>query len=368
MKIKKIIYFTLLISFISLALISFNEEKCYCKSSKVNNLTSIYAENNYNNLLNGGFSAESKDYIYYSNFSDKGCLYKIKKDGSGKIKLATLGVSYINIYNNYIYYIGYSNSKQVGIYRIDLDGKNNKLLWNIRNEKKYWISIIKNNPDFKDRLNELIKTQGDIRNLTVINNKIYFISAIDSHLKSYVRILDLNGKLSKTIVLNVPPTSISINSNWIYYWNTANSVNKSPLYRINESTLKQQCLFNNYIYNMQIYNNKLYFYPAYTNKLICCNLDGSSKKTLSTNFKSFGNFIINNNKLYFTSFNDSKLCCLPINSNKMKSICAINFNDSFSFNICNNYLFVKSYSDNFIDSKQCIIDLSNSKEVNYFNK
>lgn len=62
------------------------------------------------------------NWIYYSNYADKGKLYKIKADGSGqKVKLFDQAVGYINVSSKFIYFI--SSSGKLYSLPIDADGK-----------------------------------------------------------------------------------------------------------------------------------------------------------------------------------------------------------------------------------------------------
>ncbi|KNY30098.1 leucine-rich repeat protein [Pseudobacteroides cellulosolvens] len=68
---------------------------------------------------NCGFNVVG-DFIYYGNANG---LYKIKTDGSGKLKLASGNFGYINIVGNWIYYLNYKNADV--LYKIKIDGTGN---------------------------------------------------------------------------------------------------------------------------------------------------------------------------------------------------------------------------------------------------
>lgn len=92
------------------------------------------------NLYNGGLFCEYDGRIYFSNFNDDGALYSMDLTCSDVEKIATDKPAYLNIDDHYIYYARINNTKQhasssifdfynVGIYRIDHDGKNTKMLY-----------------------------------------------------------------------------------------------------------------------------------------------------------------------------------------------------------------------------------------------
>ena len=62
------------------------------------------------NLYNGGLFCEYKDKIYFSNPSDKGRLYRMNPDGTGAKLISKDTTSYINIYDDKIFYLR-NNSK-----------------------------------------------------------------------------------------------------------------------------------------------------------------------------------------------------------------------------------------------------------------
>ena len=69
----------------------------YNKENDVGNTTG--------NLYNGGMFCVYKGYVYFSNPSDNGKLYRMKEDGSEVKRICTDSVSCLNICNDYIYYV-----------------------------------------------------------------------------------------------------------------------------------------------------------------------------------------------------------------------------------------------------------------------
>lgn len=91
------------------------------------------------NIYNGGLFSERDGKIYFSNDNDDGSLYVMNYDTSNIKKLHSDKAAYINVDENYIYYLRANNTRQnssrsilpfnnTGIYRLNQNGKNLKLI------------------------------------------------------------------------------------------------------------------------------------------------------------------------------------------------------------------------------------------------
>lgn len=80
------------------------------------------------NLYNGGLFCEYKGYVYFSNKADDNSLYRMKSDGTKVEKLHSDTVSYIQVINDYIYYVRTNDSGEdvvlkgqpYGIFRLEI--------------------------------------------------------------------------------------------------------------------------------------------------------------------------------------------------------------------------------------------------------
>lgn len=80
------------------------------------------------NLYNGGTFCEYKGYVYFANPADDNSLYRMKSDGTKLEKLHTDAVSYIQVVNDYIYYIRFNKTsadivlrgQPYGIFRLEI--------------------------------------------------------------------------------------------------------------------------------------------------------------------------------------------------------------------------------------------------------
>ncbi|NLL72718.1 MAG: DUF5050 domain-containing protein [Clostridiales bacterium] len=91
------------------------------------------------NIYNGGLFCESNGKIYFSNDNDDGSLYVMNSDTSNIKKIHDDKAAYINVDENYIYYLRANNTREnqtanvlmfsnTGIYRINHSGKKLKLI------------------------------------------------------------------------------------------------------------------------------------------------------------------------------------------------------------------------------------------------
>lgn len=85
-----------------------------------------------NTKLNSSPSAwlyVTKDWIYYSEASIGAPIYRMKHDGSSTMLVCAEKCRYANVVGESIYYIDY---KQTGVYRINTDGTDKRLILNLR--------------------------------------------------------------------------------------------------------------------------------------------------------------------------------------------------------------------------------------------
>lgn len=102
---------------ISTILISIIFAGCSSTNTNTNSSTTINTVGNTNgNINNGGIAAQQGDWIYYDNDG----LYKIKTEGTEKIKICDDVARYINAAGNWIYYCNDADMDK--LYKIKTDG------------------------------------------------------------------------------------------------------------------------------------------------------------------------------------------------------------------------------------------------------
>jgi len=106
------------------------------------------------------------DYIYYVDENKK--IHKIKVDGTDDTVILEGTEAYnMNMSENYIYYMNYTDETQefIAIYRVDLDGKNNKEIYRLANYSAF-LNVVNGNVVFMDSDKEagtinMINENGD---------------------------------------------------------------------------------------------------------------------------------------------------------------------------------------------------------------
>lgn len=162
--------------------------------------------------------------IYYSNLSDKGRLYRIRTDGTGKEALNDMRTESIDIVGDTVYYAttvlgGEEETPAIGIYRLGPEGEPTKII----TANAEHISILGDNIYFVDKGNgyKLCYIKKDGTGLTVVTDE--FTLAYDvaddwiycANRESIYK-MRKDGS-SKTLLSNTGATSIIVVGDSVYY-------------------------------------------------------------------------------------------------------------------------------------------------------
>lgn len=172
-------------------------------SSKIKYNEDGYIGNTSGNLMNKGLFAEHNGKIYFANPYDGDQLYSMNSDCTKIKKLSTDSVSYINVTDNYIFYVRNNfdpdnagmlfRGQLYGVIRSKLNGKNGKAL-----------------------------TTDVIASMALIGNRVYYGSYDNGKIQTMYTSID--KKETKTIKsTQIPLYSIAANS--AYYSGTTNEHN-----------------------------------------------------------------------------------------------------------------------------------------------
>lgn len=190
------------------------------------------------NLAKGGFAAIQDGWIYYSYYTssdfdqDLNGLYKMKADGTNKIKICNGDIDYINIIEDWIYFNDYPK----GIYKIKADGTEKKKIWNgheindlnvVANQAYFsadWKSLCKMNIS-ENEMEVINNDNSGFPNMHIVNDWIYFYSA-----NSYVGELKerniykmrIDGT-EKLLAMQGEVYDFTVAGDWIYYINKTES-------------------------------------------------------------------------------------------------------------------------------------------------
>lgn len=246
---------------------------------KLNELKEKISGNTPGNIANGGKVARQGEWIYYSNYAEKLNLFKIKADGTSKARLNNVESRYINVIDDWIYYV-----EPDGIYKIHIDGSDRTKLKDANSYKKIVINLIDDNSanvDGKSYSDLINNSKFSILTLNVNNNKLYYtvdlglVSDIDPN--GIIVSCSTDGTEEKVLCTfkdkvnssqgekGVNPAGCMVWGNCIYYCNVYDEISQ-PLFRVkidgtenswfNEATIMGMAASDNYIYyiNYNIYD------------------------------------------------------------------------------------------------------------------
>lgn len=202
--------------------------------------------NSNGNIINKGMIAENGGYIFFSNISDKGKLYKMKSDGNEKIKLCDDSAIYINVSNGWVYYRNENDNGK--IYKIRLDGTNRECL--------------------NDEDSIFLNTDGQF---------LYYCSSSNDN--KITRLDPSNGEIK--VICNDRASFLNVYNGWIYY---SNENENNKLYKISTDGTEKTMLSKDMCYFINVSGDFIYYSNYSDNfKLSKMNLDGKHKSVLDEN-------------------------------------------------------------------------------------
>jgi len=152
---------------------------------KYGGMSQFYAGNTSGNIANGGYVVQQDDWIYFSKYTEDGCLYKINIDGSQKTKLSSDQCSDMAIAVDWLYYENESDYSK--LYRMKTDGSQNTKLddmegcnyINVVGDWIYYLSVVDNYSTYKMKADgsEKTKIEGNIMDgaIQLLNGEIFYI-------------------------------------------------------------------------------------------------------------------------------------------------------------------------------------------------
>lgn len=136
-------------------------------------------------------------YLYYSNWSDGGKIYKMKTDGTEKVMLNDTYSGFLNVYDGWVYYT--NDSDDYKIYKMKTDGSENSVVcsdicsyFNCYGGYIYYTNNSDENKIYKIGIDGKGKTkisdsQGSL--LFIADNKLFYLNVNDGNLYS----MDFDG-------------------------------------------------------------------------------------------------------------------------------------------------------------------------------
>ncbi|MDO5381955.1 MAG: DUF5050 domain-containing protein [Eubacteriales bacterium] len=249
----------------------------YYRNNKVVYNNESATGNTAGNLNNGGLFCEYDGKIYFANPSDQNRLYVMNSDCTDARKLNDDSVASLNVCGNYIYYVKNNFSEETlgmifrgqlfGVYRCDLKGKHPKALYD---KLSGIISLSGNTLYYQHYDNDtnlsLWSTQIDGKNnkkiydtpytpSCIYNGKIYFS---DTNGRHHIQVLDTKTN-NITDFYNCNSYMATIEGNYAYYIDLDKDY---TLVRLNTANRTLEQLFkpsNGKVINYNVYGNKIFF-------------------------------------------------------------------------------------------------------------
>lgn len=289
------------------------------------------------NIYNGGLFCERDGRIYFSNDNDDGSLYVMSSnadEGSFK-KLHYDKAAYINVDENYIYYLRANNTREnssgsllafnnTGIYRINQNGKKLKLICS--NPGSY-VTVFGNHVYYQNYdVNSGLylyrnQTDGSLERLllqeavipsALINNKLYYIGVKENHnlngldllsftsrsyiegnfaypifFGEYIYYIDQSNNYSLNRMYKDGTDRVTLVDDRISTYNITNSgkylyyqvddMENSKICRMDLTTMETEVLMNGYFKQIHVTNSFVFFKDFNNINTYILNADGSSK-------------------------------------------------------------------------------------------
>lgn len=256
--------------------------------------------NTIGNIINYGYTAKDGEWIYYiypNEYDSKIGIYKIKTNGKEKQKVLMENIDdivSINVYKDYVYFIGtlngnYSSNDTVDnkIYRVKTDGTNLEVI----------------NDNFFN---------NSCREIYVVNDLVYYIG-----LDGNIYTMNLDGTDKKVIIKN-GTGYLGITDKYI-------------IYNVNENQATSENEISN---TKKTESSKDIEYVTYI-----MNLDGTNSRPILEG-KRLYSVNIEDDYVYFTN-EDKKICKTLIDSNKLEIV--IN-TEAYNLNVYDGYGYYLTYS------------------------
>lgn len=292
------------------------------------------------NIYNGGLFCEKDGKIYFSNDLADGSLYVMKSDCSNIKKVSDDKAVYINVDENYIYYVRANNTREnnagsflmfynTGVFRINQNGSN--------------LKAFTGNPGAY---------------LFLKGNNIYF-QRYDVEIGLYLYKYQIDGELERLLLKEaVMPAAIIDNS--IYYTNYAKDHNISAMdlssftsHAMYKGSFAYPIFIGDYIYYLDLEND----YNLYR-----MNQDGSNPTLLVEERCSTYNITNKGNYLYYQvdDTKNNRICRMNLETMESETLLDGNYKQ---IHVTDNYVFFKDFDN----TNTYLIATDGSPDVSTFN-
>ncbi len=258
--------------------------------------------NSTGNLYNKGLFCEYKGYVYFANPEDENSLYRMKSDGTDIEKLHSDTVSYIQVMNDYIYYIRRNHADEDAVIRGTL----------------YGIYRLEIGEDIPERV-----YSGIVETMVICGNYIYFTAYDDVNLIQ-LKCIKVDGEELKE-VSNLDYMPIAVWDNTYYFPNVEENHNlmyieagKTDIYTSSYGNFYMPTFTKNYIYYIDLDNDM---------KLTRVSLRANKTEVLDEGKCINYNLSESEDLIYYQIENEDehKLCCMKLNGSDKKVVAEGNY-------------------------------------------
>lgn len=287
------------------------------------------------NIINGGLFCERDGKIYFSNDNDDGSLYVMNSDCTNARKISNDKTAYINVDDNYIYYLRANNTREnnpgsifvfynTGLYRIDRKGNNLK---SISSNPASYVTLKGNTLYYQNyELNIGLflyqkKIDGTMERLllkdavipsAIIDNKLYYAGYVKDHninaldlssfvtetqiqgnfaypifLGDYIYYLDMDNNYSinrmktdgseQTVLVEERCSTYNITNSGKFLYYQVDDGDNSGMCRLNLETMESETLLNGNYKQIHVTNNYVFFKEFDNKETYVLSADGSAK-------------------------------------------------------------------------------------------
>lgn len=293
--------------------------------------------NSAGNIYNGGLFCEKDGKIYFSNDNDDGSLYVMNSntDSDSFKKLHYDKAAYINVDENYIYYLRANNTREnssgsilmfnnTGIYRINQNGKKLKL---ISSNPGSHVTVFGNHVYYQnydvdsglflyrnqtDGAYERLLLNEAVIPSALIDNKVYFVGVNEDHninaldLSSfttrsciegnfaypifsgeYIYYMDQSNNYSinrmnkdgsdPTVLVKDRTSTYNITNSGKYLYYQIDDMDKSKMCRMDLTTMESEILLDGHYKQIHVTKNYVFFKDFDNKNTYIVSADGSSK-------------------------------------------------------------------------------------------
>lgn len=287
------------------------------------------------NIYNGGLFCEQDGKIYFSNDNDDGSLYVMNSNATNIKKLYNDKAAFINVDENYIYYLRANNTREnasgsilifnnTGIYRLNQNGRGLKLISSnpgayvtLKGNHVYYqnydvnqgLYLYRNQTDAA--LERMLLEEAVIPS-TIMNNKLYYVGVNEDHnincldLSSFTTRTFIEGNFGfpifhgeyiyymdqtnnytlnrmkrdgseRTVVVDERCSTYNITNSGTYLYYQVDNLDKSKICRINLTTMTSEVLLEGYYKQIHVTENYVFFKDFNNSNTYIVSADGSTK-------------------------------------------------------------------------------------------